>query len=138
MYGYLRGLLKIKSCPVKISIKVAQSDKTQMVNDLRSAEEAAAQRRQAAAQTPPDPVVHGEAEAANGSAPQEASASSLPPLVHKYEPGAPGWIEFDKPVLYMYAGKGPLVARDLLQFPMSLPDDGYVDVVIQERVSASR
>ena len=43
-------------------------------------------------------------------------------------------MEFDRPLLYLFGGKGPLVARDLLQFPMSLPDDGYVDIVVQERV----
>lgn len=135
MYGYLRGLIRHKACPVKISMKVVQSDKMQMLKDLRAGEEAAARRIEAAR------LHNNQSIAANGdSGPeqeQDPSSSSLPPLRYQSEHGGEGWLEFDKEVLYMYAGKGPLVARDLMQFPMSLPDDGYVDVVIQERVRFS-
>ncbi len=47
-----------------------------------------------------------------------------------------GWITFDKSVNYFYAGKGPYVSVDFMQFPVSHPDDGFIDVVISERVSA--
>ena len=99
-----------------------------MVAHLRAGEEAAAQRMLATRSSSTEPSTPLTANA------DGQSTASLPPLVHKYEPNAEGWVEFDKPVLYLYGGKGPLVARDLLQFPMSLPDDGYIDVVIQERV----
>ena len=46
IYGYLRGLVRHKSCPAKISIKVAESDKTKMLDDLRKGEAAAAERAQ--------------------------------------------------------------------------------------------
>lgn len=106
-----------------------------MVEHLRAGEEAAAQRIDAVKSDPTvDPSEPVTIDVANGD--EDQSASSLPPLLHKYEPNAEGWIEFDKPVLYLYGGKGPLVGRDFLQFPMSLPDDGYVDIVIQERVCA--
>ena len=106
-----------------------------MVEHLRAGEEAAAQRIQAAQSAPAaesEPVI---GEAADVT---DTTGAGLPPLVHKYESGADGWLEFDRPILYLFAGKGPLVARDLLQFPMSLPDDGYIDVVVQEKVRAFR
>ncbi|KIP09577.1 hypothetical protein PHLGIDRAFT_126171 [Phlebiopsis gigantea 11061_1 CR5-6] len=131
VYGYLRGLLRHKACPVKVSIKAGQSDKQQMLEHLRAGEAAAAQRV-VAARGAPAPVVVGEA--ADVTDPPSTDPG-LPPLVHRYEPGAEGWLEFDRPLLYLFGGKGPLVARDLLQFPMSLPDDGYVDIVVQERLT---
>lgn len=45
------------------------------------------------------------------------------------------WITIDKPVGYMYAGKIPYVSKDLMQFPLALCDDGYIDVVVQDRIS---
>jgi sphingosine kinase len=40
----------------------------------------------------------------------EESGSSLPPL--KYMPDdEEGWITFDKPILFIYGGKGPYVSR---------------------------
>ena len=45
-----------------------------------------------------------------------------------------GWITFDKSFNYFYAGKGPYVSVDLMQFPVSHPDDGFIDFVIAERV----
>lgn len=137
IYGYLQGIIRHKACPVKVSIKVVESDKTKMVEHLRAGEEAAAQRLDAVKSDPTvnhsEPLATSDAAGATGGD-EDQSTSSLPPLLHKYEPNTEGWIEFDKPVLYLYGGKGPLVGRDLLQFPMSLPDDGYVDIVIQERV----
>jgi sphingosine kinase len=133
VYGYLRGLVRHKACPVKVSIKVAQSDKTQMVKDLHAGEEAAA-RRMKAARLSNDQSAAVNAESSIRTT-HDLSSSSLPPLKYQSEQAGDGWIVFDKEVLYLYGGKGPLVARDLMQFPMSLPDDGYVDVVIQERVS---
>ena len=93
-----------------------------MVKDLRAGE-AAAQQRMEAARTQ------------DGEAAQDASVGdALPPLKYQFEHNGEGWLEFDKEILYLFGGKGPLVARDFMQFPMSLPDDGYVDVVIQQRV----
>lgn len=66
-------------------------------------------------------------------------ASPLPDSKATSAPASPlddGWITFDKPMSYVYAGKGPYVSKDFMQFPVSLPDDGLVDVVAQEIVSA--
>ena len=66
-----------------------------------------------------------------------ADGSGLPPLQH-IGPDASddGWITFDKPFTYLFAGKGPYVSADFVQFPVSLPTDGLIDVVLQERVRA--
>ena len=63
-----------------------------------------------------------------------------------------GWTKFDKPVVYIYAGKGPYVGRcepinllpstspqhviysDYMAFPASFPDDGLVDIVAHSKV----
>lgn len=98
-----------------------------MLDDLRKGEAAAAERAQIV-QTPSEELQSPENTGESGS-----PLSTLPPLVHTVSDSKEGWIEFDKPLIYLMAGKGPLVGRDLMQFPMSLPDDGVVDVVIQER-----
>ena len=66
---------------------------------------------------------------------EDLNESTLPP--NKYasiSPDEDGWVSFEKPILFVYAGQGPYVSLDLMQFPASLPNDGYIDVVIQERV----
>ena len=134
VYGYLRGLIRHRTCPVRVSIKVAQSDKDQMVKDLRAGEEAAAHRMQSAAATDVAEA-NGTGEVASGDTPAEQIGPGLPPLKYPFgEQTGDGWVVFEKPILYLYGGKGPLVARDLMQFPMSLPNDGYIDLVLQEKV----
>lgn len=62
--------------------------------------------------------------------------NTLPDLQHtSVNPQGDGWITFDKPLLYVYAGKGPYVSKGFMQFPVSMPHDGYIDVVVQELVS---
>jgi sphingosine kinase len=40
---------------------------------------------------------------------EEGPATALPPLQHTDTQD--GWITFEGPILFMYAGKGPLVSR---------------------------
>ena len=89
---------------------------------------------QAIAEQQPD---EGNTRAEENSANEETTQtrSTLPELLHFEQPQGDGWIEFEKPILFLYAGKGPFVSRDLMQFPVSHPDDGYIDVVVQEKVS---
>lgn len=132
VYGYLRGLISHRTCPVKVSIKVAQSDKDQMVKDLRAGEAAALRMQSATADAA---GTNGTSEVVSGDAPTEQTEPGLPPLKYPFgEQTGDGWVVFEKPILYLFGGKGPLVARDLMQFPMSLPNDGYVDLVLQEKV----
>ena len=86
-------------------------------------------------------ALRAQAQALHGSPISTYSASTLPetgvPELKHIGPDADkdGWITFDKSFNYFYAGKGPFVSVDLMQFPVSHPDDGFIDVVIAERVS---
>ena len=73
----------------------------------------------------------------NGDANTGEVSTSLPPLKYKDEDPEKdeGWITFDKPICYLYAGQGPFISVDMMQFPVSLPNDGFIDVVLQEVVS---
>ncbi|EKM82646.1 hypothetical protein AGABI1DRAFT_104558, partial [Agaricus bisporus var. burnettii JB137-S8] len=108
--GMLRGLIQFKACPVQISYKAAEKDKRKM------AESASAHRNAVAKDT-------------SASAAEGDTAETLPPL--RFQPGSSGegWTTIDEPLLYVYAGKGPFVGRDYMAFPVSLPDDGLIDVV---------
>ncbi|KAF8212211.1 ATP-NAD kinase-like domain-containing protein [Mycena galopus ATCC 62051] len=89
-FGFLRGLVQFKACPIQLSYKAAESDKIKMSNTLE-----------------------------------------------KRRTGNEGWTVVDEPLLYVYAGKGPYVGRDLMTFPMSLPDDGLIDIAAQPVSSRS-
>ncbi|KAG5645241.1 hypothetical protein DXG03_006658 [Asterophora parasitica] len=54
----------------------------------------------------------------------------LPPLTNLPD-DTDGWTTYDEPILYIYAGKGPFVGRDFMAFPVSLPDDGVIDIAVQ-------
>ena len=84
-------------------------------------------------------------------------SEKLPPLKHS-ETDTDGWEDFDLPVLYFYGGLIPYVGRyvsvstlfvtvslsgphlhirDLLQWPLALPNDGLIDIAVQEPTSVS-
>jgi len=111
LLGFLRGLIAFKSCPVTLQIKVAEQDKSKMVEALRSTL------------------------SENATDVQSASESdfkgTVPPLTQAVDE-KDGWLTFDKPMLYICAGQGPYIGRDLMQLPVSLPDDGLIDIAIQE------
>lgn len=141
IYGYIRGMLQHRSCPVKVSLKVAESDKHKMVADLHNARTQATARIGAVRS---DASIRGQEEPWDGlpegeAAPEGDREGGLPSLRFRDAPcdEHDGWIVFEKPVLYLYAGKGPYVSRDFMQFPVSRADDGFIDVVIQEVVSRS-
>ncbi|KAF9218433.1 hypothetical protein BS17DRAFT_791452 [Gyrodon lividus] len=113
--GFLRGVVTRKTCEMEFTMKVAEQDKSRMVDALHA-------RR---------------LNAANGG-PLVLPSSDPMPSDDKHLDG-PGssdedWVKFDKPVLWMCAGKGPYVSRSLMQFPVSHPDDGLIDISIQEVV----
>jgi len=63
--------------------------------------------------------------------PLDDAALGLPPL--QYSPtDAEGWTTIEIPLNSVYAGKGPFVSADLMHFPVSLPDDGLIDVTMFE------
>ncbi len=155
--------MKHKPCPIKLSIKVVESDKHAMVKALHSSRS----KKFNASSTPssststttslsPEIIpVHQDSpdssvdvadipSSKDESSPEtrtlsivpDTDSEKLPPLRFSGNgSSSEGWITFDKPVTYLYAGKGPYVGLDLMQFPVSLPDDGLIDVVVQERAS---
>ncbi|PSR74126.1 hypothetical protein PHLCEN_2v10082 [Hermanssonia centrifuga] len=137
MYGFLRGVVQHRSCPVKVSIKVVESNKRKMISDLHNARSEATNRIKSLYRQPLQDVATdgGPKDTPSHESTTAAHTSSLPPLVHRDQPQGEGWIVFDKRFMFLYAGKGPFVSRDLMQFPVSHPDDGYIDVVIQEQTT---
>ncbi|KAH8107107.1 ATP-NAD kinase-like domain-containing protein [Cristinia sonorae] len=125
--GYLTGIIKRKACPVKIHIKVGQSDKDAIYKTFREerAKALEASHREIDDSSEEDPI---------------PSESTIPPL--RYVSVKPeeeeGWISFEKATSFFYAGNGPYVSVDLMQFPAALPGDGYIDVVIHEQVSRGK
>ncbi|KAI0362196.1 hypothetical protein OH77DRAFT_1466649 [Trametes cingulata] len=125
--GFIYEVIRHKTCPVKVSIKVAHSDKRKMVQDMHAARAQAQAAHTALSQS----------QSANGDAPAPEDASDhvgLPSLQFSDE-DEDGWVTFDRPLAYLFAGKGPFVSRDLLQFPVSLPTDGLIDVALLERTT---
>jgi len=115
IYGFLRGVVTAKMYRFKISAKIdSKADKAEMVEALRKHPNSATDDEH-----PPAEV--------------ENLSTGLPPL--QYVDDHEGWTTFEGPILYFYAGKGPYVSRELMQFPVSVPNDGMVDLVIQGKVS---
>ncbi|KAH9079548.1 ATP-NAD kinase-like domain-containing protein [Lactarius deliciosus] len=110
VYGFLRGVLTAKTYRFKISAKIGAADKIAMLETLRKHEKSA-----------PDDE-HPRAEV-------DSLSTGLPPL--QYVDDYDGWTTFEGPVLFFYAGKAPYMSRELMQFPVSIPSDGMVDLVIQ-------
>lgn len=114
IYGFLRGVVTRKTYQFKISAKIGAEDKAAMLEALRKYESSALDDD------------HPRAEV-------DSLSTELPPL--QYVDDHDGWTTFEGPILFFYAGKGPYVSRDLMQFPVSVPNDGMVDLVIQGGVS---
>ncbi|KAF8163335.1 ATP-NAD kinase-like domain-containing protein [Crassisporium funariophilum] len=112
MYGLLRGVMQFKPCPVQLSFKMFENDKDKMAATVQ------ARRKEVDTTTPMSIPI----------ASEESACDALPPLKHHQE-DVEGWTVFKEPILYVYAGKGPYVARDFMAFPVSLPDDGLIDVM---------
>lgn len=133
MYGYIRGVLQHRSCPVKVYLKTVETDKDKMVRDLKSSHEETL-RNIHSNNTTPGQEIPVNPNAAPSDVTAAETSLSLPPLVLQDDLDSEGWTVFEKPVMFLFAGKGPYVSRDLMQFPVSHPDDGYLDVAIQEMV----
>ncbi|KAL1733181.1 ATP-NAD kinase-like domain-containing protein [Schizophyllum commune] len=172
VYGFIRGVLSQKPCPIELYYKPAETDRQKMYKALqdRHATQATHQAHASTASvsfavrpsspfsspaTPfasSTPFSGGPANSFSGPAsPTSASTPSdrrpkspmsedgedgLPPLVYAKAGSSSegssddGWTKFEDPILFVYAGKGPYVARDLMAFPASLPDDGLIDITI--------
>ncbi|KLO13544.1 hypothetical protein SCHPADRAFT_874023 [Schizopora paradoxa] len=114
MYGFLRGLIRLKPCPVTLSIKVAESNKEKMARAAQDFNVNIKSSRNDYS-----------APANDGQASGEQSSADA----------TDEWLTLDKPILYLFTGKSPYVARDLMQFPVARASDGFIDVVAQEVTS---
>jgi sphingosine kinase len=128
IYPFLFIVVQLKPCPVQLSLKIAEKDKAAMVHAIQTRGKADG-RESDLAQIP------------------KIQATDLP-LDSALD--GPEWYTFEKPLLFVYGGQGPYVGRcvysfwlskgvldchrDFMAFPVSLPDDGLVDVVAQELV----
>jgi sphingosine kinase len=110
--GYIRAIIARKLCPIELSMKVVDQDKSRMMDALHA--------RRAGELLSPSSF----RSSLLGDDKKTDSASSS----HE-------WTRFKRPILWMYAGQGPFVSRDLMQFPVSLADDGLIDISIQEITS---
>ncbi|KAF8921225.1 ATP-NAD kinase-like domain-containing protein [Mucidula mucida] len=112
VYGLLKGLIPFKPCPVEFSYKAAAKDKDTM------AQEALERHKN-------DRI--GATAPVSAEITEDNDAFPSLQLDHDFDE----WTTFKEPLLYLYAGKGPYVARDFMAFPASLPDDGLIDIVAQ-------
>lgn len=85
----IRLVVRPRSCPIKLSVKVAEQDKHKMVEALYSRQKASTNNRLSGLNVNAD--LH---------SPQQPADEQ-------------GWIMFDKPLLYVYAGQGPYVGRSV-------------------------
>ncbi|KAJ7940613.1 ATP-NAD kinase-like domain-containing protein [Mycena leptocephala] len=118
MYGFLRGLVQFKPCSFQLSYKAAELDKDKMFDTLNKRRMKAMNRDETAPE----------------SLPPTTDETALPALKYSTT-DEDGWTILDEPLLYVYAGKGPYVGRDLMAFPVSLPDDGLIDICAQKASS---
>ncbi|KAJ7046827.1 ATP-NAD kinase-like domain-containing protein [Mycena alexandri] len=114
-YGFLRGLIQFKACPVQLSYKSVQVDKDEMF--------AIYQKRRTEAKAN---------EATREGLPELAMDETALPSLKYSTTDEDGWTVVDKPLLYVLGGKGPYLGRDFMAFPVSLPDDGLIDLIAQE------
>ncbi|KAJ7774885.1 ATP-NAD kinase-like domain-containing protein [Mycena metata] len=114
-YGFLRGLIQFKACPVQLSYKSVQVDKDDMY--------AIYQKRRT--ETKANEATR------KGLLEPATDETALPPLKYSTT-DEDGWTVVDKPLLYVLGGKGPYLGRDFMAFPVSLPDDGLIDLIAQE------
>lgn len=92
--------LRFNNCPVKVAIKVAEHDKEVM-----------AHRSNALRASAKSPVLVTPVESLpDNTNLTDEEAAQLPALQHTGNQDD-SWIEFDKPITYVYAGQGPYVSR---------------------------
>ncbi|KAF8319418.1 hypothetical protein DL93DRAFT_2178850 [Clavulina sp. PMI_390] len=123
--GYIRGIFNRKPSPIDLFVKVAKSDKEELVKDL--IEHSSASGKPASQALPTETNTPGADVPEDTSLPQDQFINE--------DTTSGDWIQFDKPMIYVYGGMMPYVAADLMQFPMATPAQGVVDLVVQEMVS---
>ncbi|KAG8964136.1 sphinganine kinase lcb4 [Tulasnella sp. 425] len=111
--GFLKGVITNTPRQLRVLIKEPETDKPKLLDEFLAG---------------PAPSV-----VAPDVTPGAEAQQRMPLPKHIDEPeGTEGWIEFDKPILYTYGGLMPYVARDLMDFPIKQPCDGFIHLVVQE------
>ncbi|KAL0570248.1 sphinganine kinase lcb4 [Marasmius crinis-equi] len=114
--GLLQGLIKFKTCDIELSYKAVEVNKSRMADTLRGKRKLLQEQ--------------------SSSSPPSSELPTGEPFRPRYSTTeTEGWTTFDKSVLYVYAGKGPYVGRDYMVFPVSLPDDGLIDICARCKTS---
>ncbi|EJU05500.1 hypothetical protein DACRYDRAFT_98209 [Dacryopinax primogenitus] len=123
--GFVQGVLRMKHCPVKVWLKVAESDKQKIADVFRAHYTFNTDKSHA------DGTANGTANG-NASALEEepAEGEGMPPLKWR-DSDNDGWVEFPEKIIYLYGGMMPYVARDFMQFPAAEMNDGCLDLVLQ-------
>ncbi|PCH38047.1 hypothetical protein WOLCODRAFT_23046 [Wolfiporia cocos MD-104 SS10] len=136
--GFVIEVIKNKRCPVKLTMKVVESDKKRMVHKAHASQRKAKAQYASGSSEISSPISLSSSHMTDNesfvmpstSGPSARSdAKSSSPLS---APDSDGWVTFERPLSYVYAGKCPYVSVDLLQFPVALANDGLIDVVAQE------
>ncbi|KAG8908853.1 sphinganine kinase lcb4 [Tulasnella sp. 408] len=112
--GFLKGVITNTPRQLRVLIKEPETDKPKLLDEFLA-------KPLSQTATPPAETPYSEAQ----------QRMPLPKYIDETE-GTNGWIEFDKPILYTYGGLMPYVARDLMDFPIKQPCDGFIHLVVQE------
>jgi len=112
LYGFLKGLLANKPCPVQLEFLNPRQDKEQLLSSWRA-------------------VHAGKIDLAKQATPEGV-------ITEDPDSGSENWVKFEKPWLYFTAGKLSYVARNLNQFPLASAADGLIDVTLLENVARLR
>jgi sphingosine kinase len=106
MYGFVRGIVTHRACPVRLAIKVAEDDKRAMVRACEAARSAASPFACKGAK-----LGRFDSTAEDGQEDlSDEEAAKLPDLKYDMK-STHGWVEVDQSPLFVYAGQGPYVGR---------------------------
>ncbi|EGU13074.1 hypothetical protein RTG_00600 [Rhodotorula toruloides ATCC 204091] len=131
--GYVHGAFQRRTYPCTLTVEVVEADKAAIARKHN-----ASLRSTASASTADDDLAN------DVLPPAKPWTASLPPpdlqptvltgLPSPSDPPLkPGWYTFDltkKGVFFLYGGKVPLIAKDVMLFPAADPNDGLIDLVL--------
>ncbi|BGP08134.1 sphinganine kinase lcb4 [Rhodotorula toruloides] len=131
--GYVHGALQRRTYPCTLTVEIVEADKA-----------AIARKHNASLRSPISASLAGDDLGEDDLPPAKPWTASLPPpdvtptvltgLPSPSDPPLkPGWYTFDltkKGVFFLYGGKVPLIARDVMLFPAADPNDGLIDLVL--------
>ncbi|KAJ8294043.1 Sphingoid long chain base kinase 4 [Rhodotorula toruloides] len=131
--GYVHGALQRRTYPCTLTVEIVEADKA-----------AIARKHNASLRSTASVPVGDDDPREDDLSPAKPWTASLPPpdvtptvltgLPSPSDPPLkPGWYTFDltkKGVFFLYGGKVPLIARDVMLFPAADPNDGLIDLVL--------